>query len=451
MQTCFMKAFPANKCKGFGYCLPYDYNNSYYNGVDYPQILSFKEYQEKLTELRKTLEKKIKDDEYYNEEDAKAEIDRYRKSLKKDFFSCCQKYIQSYDYHKTLSIIKSDSRVKMYSSDLIGWTTFEHIIDKDCIITIKTNFAYGSASYFFVNVTYKGIDILPYSDIVRYYKVNMVDFVRYTRQYIPERDNWHIALKFVEEINNLRVEDEQKFVQTWVMDEVNEMIRGLYNYNKIAYYYLDEFVKETKDKKNRSTDIQEITICNITNNEIERYDVFPSEMIIAFKVEKISSALLLLDKLAALQPIYDAVTEKIEEIKSLNRDIYKEIDPTVEKIHNEIDKSNEKLIDIENRLTDLENEIAPKKQELDQLEEKKKELLCGVPKYSSEWNNIIDEFEKEHSEYGTLKGQIEELEGKRKELNGEKIDVMKEIRYRQEFVNQLTKCRNRIVDSGIID
>ena len=136
-----------------------------------------------------------------------------------------RRYLYAMCYMQTLHSVKSSSL--MYSSDTIGWYRPDYTIAENVLISVRTNFCYGRSAYFHVNLNYKGINILPYSDIVTYFWSNMMDNVRYTKDYEPDRTNWKHALSFVEQVSNLITTDSDRFEKEWIIDQVEKMMEGL--------------------------------------------------------------------------------------------------------------------------------------------------------------------------------------------------------------------------------
>ena len=77
-------------------------------------------------------------------------------------------------------------------------------------------------------------------------------------------------------------------------------------------------------------------------------------MTIAYKVEKISGALLLLNKLRELVPLYSSITGDIEEIKAMNLDLVPEIESRTQRISKEIRNKHSVLKKEETKLLSLE-------------------------------------------------------------------------------------------------
>lgn len=426
MQQHFVCSFP-NK-RSFNYCLPYSYDTSYINGVLYLEMMSFQEYSDKLKEKRDELAKN-------NTSNIKDAIAKYADGLKKKFLETAYRYIEAYNYDLVRQQISSDENIKMYSSENIGWTYFEYKISSDIVFTLNTNFGYGSASYFFANLRWKGIDILPYSHAVRYYKANMRDLIRYTRLYYPDRDNWVNALKFVVEISNSAMTDEKSFVQKWIIAEVNEMMKGLQCIKQDSKSYIERFSEQSRES-------EYITVRNITNDEKIRYAAYPEEMGIVFKAEKITGALTLLDKLAQLPNVYPAVTDRIEEIKIMNREILPEIEHHIEHIGEDISRLERKLNLINVGIEELDKQIAPHITIIDQLCEKAEIQDPKRDKYYIR-RDVELEYRNSSLEYKEL------IDNKYKILE-KKYTVNKEIWERKQFVLQLNECSKQIIEAKII-
>ena len=144
-----------------------------------------------LKKLKEESEEKFKD---RIEEFVTRKMREYVNSIRKGFQY--QRFIFAHRYTEKLRDIKKESDVKMWSTDQIGWKEFEYVVNDDITVYIKSNFGYGSASYFFCNLKYKDINILPYTAIIKYYYVEMIDFVRFTRRYNTERSSWAQVFDF---------------------------------------------------------------------------------------------------------------------------------------------------------------------------------------------------------------------------------------------------------------
>lgn len=316
----------------------------------------------------------------------------------------------------------------MYSTETIGWTTYEYAINENIKFYLKSNFGYGFSSYFYVNLTYKGIDILPYSDIVKYYYANITEFIRYTRLYDPIRSSWNIALSFVAKTTN-QAKDEESFVKIWIIDEINQMISGLEQIVNSPQTYLNQCL-------NKNPDLNNLISCrNISNEEKELYKIYPQEFVLAYQAEKISNSLLLLEKLKVLFSIYPDVIKSINKIMELNKKLSLKIEVHITNMNNE--------------LTKRSNEIESNKQEVEALKIKNKSHYDNINKiiqeniknnvYKSE-DSVIKDYIKNHLDFGIDHNKINKLKNSI-------IDQEKDLQQRQSFLNILKNCIKRIEEN----
>lgn len=404
MQRIFAR-FPCND-QYYNYIAPMLYSDAYISGIEYPKPLSEDEYTEGLNQkemqIRRVWEQKVesewaswanahaadelylltqhpkdrvdiiweeKHQQYLREKLQKhrQEIEReisnakkeYAHELKLGYYIKARHYIYALCYAECLYKKNIETNlgkeVKMYSTDTLGFTHFTYPISKDVVIKLHTNFGYGVASYFRLELTYKDIPILPYSLYVNYYYANSRDLAKYTRLYDVARESWRLAFSFVVETSNLAAENPERFVREWVMNEIATMLNGLRGFvdnpHKYMGRWLDKINKNTMDKS------PYLTVRFMDNAAASEYKCYPQEMAIDFKAKKISGALEFLGSLKALKPIYEDVDRPIEEIKRLGRDILPEINDAVMGILGDIKKLKVKIRAVEGRRKTIETKI----------------------------------------------------------------------------------------------
>lgn len=443
----------------YNYLYPYSYCDAYVRGAGYPNILTYDEYTKLIQEKEKSLrDEYMQSDEMKNslaivkniseekfnsviadlESKIAKEIKDYITSLRKGFDY--QRFIYAHNYKIKLREICNDNSVKMFSTEKYGWKDFKYKVNDDITIYIKTNFGYGSASYFFCNLQYKDINILPYSWTVKYYYVKMTDFVRYTRRYLPERKSWPEVFDFTVLTANMAKHEPEKFIKEWIVNEVEEMMRGMRIYMSSTNEALEKFLNlEKKPSHLMLNEVTEYTLKNVIRNvndtDIEEYKALPHEKVMAFKAEKITGSLLLLDNLRKLTEISSVIIPYITEIEQMN----KKLQPEIENHMNNISA------DIE-RLKTKRDEVVKELKSLNMLlkdHEKKIELMRKeINKEREDENKINDTeaislYEKEHPEYVYLNNRVEKLTEKRDNLE-------KDIKRRKNFFEILTKCQKRI-------
>ena len=461
VQQRFIMAYPPECVLAghYNYLYPKSYNAAYVNGAAYPQIISYDEYKKLIKDKEDSLRYK-----YLLSEEAKntlallktvsvtdyntriaeleakieEELREYVINLRKGFNYKC--FIYAHNYIIKLREIRNESDVRMYSTDQIGWKNFEYKVNDDITVYIKTNFGYGSASYFFCNLKYKDINILPYSWSVKYYYVEMMDFVRYTRRYSPTRISWNEVFDFTVLTANLAKHEPEKFIKEWIVNEVEEMMKGMRLYISRPDKELKEFLKvERKPNLFTIHEVAEYAFRNVIRNcndsDIEEYKALPEEKVIAFKAEKITGCLLLLDNLRRLTEIASVIKPYIAEIEQMNIKLQPEIIMHMNNISADIERLTNSLDEVVNALKPLNVLFKRHKKTIKLMRKEMNEKRDDKDKISGlEAENM---YEKEHPEYTELKNNIAKMTEKKETLE-------KEIERRMKFLKILTKCQKRI-------
>lgn len=173
----------------YGYCLPFDYCDSWVVGVRTPHKLTYSEYENQIYKKQRELDRELQFEKrwennivYTKEQYIKRKIEEYKKKLKQEYYDVCSRYIDAYNFNKTTELIKGRESSVMYSTEDIGWTPHVYSVNDDVKITIDTNFGYGYVSYFFLSMKYKGINILPYTAYINYYNANIIAKMKSTRK-----------------------------------------------------------------------------------------------------------------------------------------------------------------------------------------------------------------------------------------------------------------------------
>ena len=278
-----------------------------------------------------------------------------------------------YDLHKEPTILA-------YSHRRVGWASPAFNLNDDIKVIYLTNFGYGSASYFFLQIYYKGIGILPYSQWVHYRKASASEIIRYTRRYHLDNQEWMKTMSFTADVYNSAVSDPESFVEKNILNEVEEMVSGL------------EKIQSASDYRTQESFFNPSTII-ITGDDMVR-----------FKGEKISGALGFLDQLQTLEPITDKVGSYIQRIMNCNYSVVAELEDAIsgkkkylETILANIEKEQpkwDKLSSENDEYNKMRNEMFDTIAEEEEFKEKS-------------WSTISEErdkrFAKEHPEYAAFK------------------------------------------------
>lgn len=316
----------------------------------------------------------------------------------------------------------------MMSHEKIGWKEILYKISKDLDIKVMTNFGYGASSYFFVNVRYKGIDLLPYSQLVRYYYARMADIIAYTRSYNTERESWQVALDFVADIGNRAQQGDSSFAHDWLEHEITEMLEGL--------NYIQQNPKVViEDVKNRKIESDGLySVHNISGNDLESYQIYPDELAIVFKAEKTTNALRFIDKLQKATSIYQPAEDAIQIIQHHNRAIATEIEENMEKIHCGINELQTQLNKKNIELDVCSKAIMKHEEALNTLYEKNPDT--ARQKIRQAYAIQIPEYTRLQEEQALLERTVSKLE--------------RNLYYRRNFMTRLQQCHTHIAEAGLL-
>ena len=411
IQTLFATHFKSKE--HFYLCLPYSYSSSYITGTPYPEMISYDEYHKILNN--------------YSTPEGEHLLDKKKRELKNHFFLKAKQYIECFNYSRTISEVKNQKNTLMLSTENIGWTTYEYKINEDMTISIHTNFGYGWSSYFYLCMKYKGIDILPYSAIVKYYYADVIELRRYTRNYLRERNSWKDCFAFVEETVNFSTKSPMFFIEKWVINEVKEMMRGLKRIATNPAYEIERLFKDRGARVGNGI----INVRYANNYDKEDYKIYKDETDVVFKAEKITGALQFLDNLTQFSKILPVIQEYIDEIKELNIRIQPEILNCINKVQRDIDRITPKRIALEEKIEAVGNLIKPHSEKIDKL---------IADNTSKKRHEILSDYKKENPEYITLCNE-------RDELNSELSPIVSEIIDRNHFISRLSSCIELIESS----
>ena len=240
--------------------------------------------------------------------------------LKKQIKEEVELWFKVYNIDCAYETAKKVSNMLVYSHRISGWSNPEYQITKNLKQQIKTNFGYGSVSYFYSLLTFKNIQITPLSEWIDYHKSDFSEVIRYTKSfrsrtpvfdsynrirfYKTEIENsyWQYAIEFTKNTANLSLINEQEFVEKYIIRECEIMVNGLEMfYNENEFDFIDE------------------NQINVEKEEItrKRIDIKGYELI-DFRTEKIIGALDFIIKINEYDSIIPTI-EYTQRIISLNK------------------------------------------------------------------------------------------------------------------------------------
>ena len=383
-----------------------------YQWISCLQPISFTDYRKEIDEYEK------KGDKAGKEAYARDQRQRYYNRIVYRVLPAMLEDL-SYDLYK-------DPSVLAYSHRRVGWASPAFNLNDDIRVVYLTNFGYGSASYFFLQIYYKGIGILPYSQWIHYRKACSSEIIRYTRRYHLANEEWMKTMFYTADVYNDAVSHPDSFVQNNILNEVEEMVSGLETIKNAHKYCVQE------------------SFFNPSNITIE------GDNLTRFKGEKISGALDFLDQLQTLAPITDRVNTYILRIMTCNLSLVPELQKA-------ISDKNEFLVPI---LKNIEKE-QPKWDELSakyaRYNTMRSELAGKIAKEEAfsgkSWGAIWDErdtrFEKEYPEYVPFKKEYDAEQNIYSNLCAKRDKAQSFIEEIQSYLDKIEKHKDYMVENNI--
>jgi len=374
--------------------------------------VSFADYRAKIDEYDKRGDKKGKEDY------ARTERQRYYNRIANRTLAAMLEDLTN--------DLRKDESVLAYSHRRVGWASPAFNLNDDIRVVYLTNFGYGRSSYFFLQIYYKGIGILPYSHWVHYCKSSISEIIRYTRKYHLENQEWMKAMCFTADTYNASVDAPDSFVQNNILNEVEEMVSGL------------EMIRNSNSYQVQESFFNPSSI-NIVGDDLIR-----------FKGEKISGALDFLDKLQTLTPITDKVGTYIKRIMNCNFSIVSELQKAVSAKQQYLESLLSKIA-IEQPEWD---ELSAKNDEYEKIRSDMYDAIAEEDKFLGKaWNIIRGErdcrFTKEHPEYASFKEQYDKEHDKYYNLCSERDNAQSFIEEIQKYLDKIEAHKNYMVENNI--
>lgn len=423
MSSYFYSVF-SPKVKAFAFCYPSEYNDSFIDSRSVPKEVSYADYVKGVKEIESIFNGKhrfCKESLEVLKLKLDNEIIEANHSDKKKYFKKASIYIKCLRLSETVKKIKEHDEIKMYSRDVVGYSTYTHKINDDITVELRTNFGYGSAAYFNLAVKYKDIVILPYSYLVHYYYANMKSLMACTRAYRPLRESWESSINFIADFVNQSIADPRKFVGEYVIKEVEEMMKGL-------RAIMDNPAEvQIRIKDSTSYEVRLSVIRPFNKDEFVMMESMADELTTLFKAEKITGALLFIESLTQLQEFCGDMSALIGEILSMNKDVKPEIPPVLNSVRSMIEAFKREEKNLERQIKFKEN----RKQYFDKRKERLQAKMTFAEKIAHD-----KIFREKNPLYIKLEEEINEL-------NQKVYNFQDKIRKRERVEERLTVCLKR--------
>lgn len=397
--------------RDYNFC---DFLDGTYQWVTCVQKISRSEYMARIAECEKN--------------NGEACAIQYASDMRHDYFLSIKNHVLPYMIQEKYDELAKDPSVVAFSHRRVGWAAPSFKLNEDLQVDYLTNFGYGMSSYFYSQIYYKGIGILPYSDWVHYYNASTSDIVRYTRRHLLENKEWINAMDVTAKIYNYAMSNPDDFVKHFILNEVEEMVSGLEKILKSSGQYQ---VIYSFFNKNRALRIE--------GDELTR-----------FKGEKISGALNFLDQLCRLAPICGSVTSYLNRIMNCNLSVRSELKQVVtsksvilEKLIEEIEK--------EQPVWDAINE---KLREYNRMREEMYNLLKNEQEFQGMSDmciryHIDKRFDEQHKEYLQIKAEYEAESKKYYDLCAKRGKAQQFVQELQTYLDKIEEFKGYIEGKNV--
>ena len=364
-------------------------------------------------------------DEYEKKEDKEGKA-AYAREERQRYYNRIQNRILPAMIEDISYELSNDPSILSYSHRRVGWASPAFNLNDDIRVVYLTNFGYGCASYFFLQIYYKGIGILPYSHWVHYFKACSSEIIRYTRRYLLANQEWMKAMSFTADVYNEAVNDPESFVQKNIINEVEEMVSGLESIYKANRYCVQESY--------------------FNNSSI----LIEGDNLIRFKGEKISGAIDFLDQLQTLKPITNKVGSYIQRIINCNLSVLPELENAINIKKNYLREIQESIT-VEQPIWD---EFCTKNEEYEKLREEIYNTIKEDVEFKEKtWGDIIDErderFEKAYPEYASFKNKYDAARNRFFNLCDKRDKAQAFIDEVQSYLNKIEEHKNYIDENEI--
>lgn len=213
-----------------------------------------------------------------------------------------------------------------------GWKSFVWRFNDDIKFIIRTNFGYGSNSYFEQSVYYKGLKLAPYSKLVKYRYANFTSITSHTYSYQFIYSEWDKLMSDALYFYNAIVEHKDNHIFHWLTQHLDKMVYELERYINASYCYFDNIIIE-----NNKGDISYRT----SSERVEGDDFWIA------KSNKISEALLFIDNISEL-PIQVDPEKYVNHIRQINETFFPLLEDKIELLKNDAKKLQDNIDAIEN-------------------------------------------------------------------------------------------------------
>jgi len=244
-------------------------------------------------------------------------------------------WIKAYSIQKTYRKCHDDNQILFFSHRIVGWASPVCQLERELSAEYKTNFGYGQASYFYVKLSYKNIELIPFSDLVKYRFAGYFEINQYTRKYELKNEEWKPAMEFLANAYNLLMESEERFIKKYMFDELERLVNGLSDLLEEEHFTFED-EKKGEEQTYLHYDSQTGEIIKNENPGIE---------LTVLRAKKITNALDFINKIQEYQYLVE-INTTINQIEKFNKSMKTIITNEVINTENEVGNIEKSIADI---------------------------------------------------------------------------------------------------------
>ena len=343
----------------------------------------------------------------------KGSLELAKKSLKDSYASQCINFIRYQMVCEMYQRLSNDSSVKLYSNETMGNFkgdgTQKWSVSDDLEVCIKTNFCYGTRSYFYLNISYKGVVIPYFSLLTKFYSINN-SFCDRTLYFKLTRDAWTPALEFVRNIVTQYRNEPDEFVENYIKEEIEEMMSGLKfivsNSKDSLRLFVEEYNlnKDESDTTKWSSDYKALCVSPISKSDIDIFEKSPSETSLIFKAEKMK-------QVAGTLGFFKRIADTWPKAVDYAKEICDMIAAVTSEVQEMLDELSDKIPVLEAQWKCKDDERIMLCEQEENYENELNELLGNLPSDSNgvDEDKVREKFEEEHPDYVSLKEKHPEV------------------------------------------
>jgi hypothetical protein len=288
--------------------------------------------------------------------------------------------VLAFKLHNTYAKCRVDENILAYSHRMIGWVAQPYEINENFRATFQTNFGYGGSTFFCVRLNFRGIDIVPLTHWVHYQIVKQKEVIYCSQNYWPQHENWHKAMDYVKTACNVYRQNEEQFINRYILHECQELVKKLKN---VVSNHRFEFITSGYHFviKHEWTELK-------------------GEELIAFRAHKISGSLAFIDYINSYAHFAN-INAVIQSIEQLNRDIIPVIEAAMERLTPELEAKERRMTGLKMLHYELHDENKAYYDERQRIQQE----MHKQEKYHPDFTD--EEFNLKYPDYKKFKAKYE--------------------------------------------